>query len=150
MSPEQKKSRYEETLKRNMKNYNNLSEEDKEKRLSANRERDKLRREKVRYEVLSHYCGGIPHCLNPNCEVIGGVKNINGLCLEHIDGTGYKHRAKGVKGTALYRWVKRHDFPGDFTVWCATCNQIKKIEQEEDKKARLEKLKNGDISEKKN
>jgi hypothetical protein len=109
--------------------------------IESERLRQKMDKQTVKRMVFSHYCKGEPHCLNPLCEVPGGVKNINGLCLEHINGDGYIQRSQGIKGTTLYRWVIQQGYPDNFSVWCATCNQIKKIEQEEDRKARLEKQK---------
>jgi hypothetical protein len=116
-------------------------------KVESERVRLKMDKQTIKRIVFTHYCNGEPHCMNPKCEVPGGTKNINGLCLEHINGGGHKHSKEiNRTGTAYYRWVIQQGYPDGFQIFCATCNQVKKIEQEEDRKARTIRLKNNEAS----
>ena len=74
--------------------------------------------------VLSAYSnpGGIPVC--NNC----GEQNIDTLCLDHIWGSGSKHRKQiGVQaGQHFYIWVEKNGYPKGYQVLCANCNTTKR------------------------
>lgn len=97
------------------------------------RERARNNNLKLKIEVLSHYCNGQIKCANPECEVPGGARNILGLCVDHINGGGYKQsRQLREQGIRFYRWLKNNGFPSGYQILCASCNQIKKSTHKED------------------
>ncbi len=94
--------------------------------------RDELLQKKQEYyrnlkmEVLSHYSSGTPRCqLCPESR-------LGALCLDHVNGGGTKHRASdnGVRGHAVYNWVKKRGYPKEFQVLCHNCNFRKSLPTE--------------------
>ena len=85
----------------------------------------KIRGRKIKEEVLLHYSNG-----ELKCATCGYDKNINGLELDHIDGSGGKSRKElGADGGWNYMSkLKNMGFPLGYQVLCATCNKIKQIE----------------------
>lgn len=79
-----------------------------------------------RLAVLTHYCGGIPHCQCPGCR----TTFLGFLQLDHIKGDGAKHLAPNGKyrllGGALHRWLQKNNYPEGFQVLCANCNFAKR------------------------
>jgi hypothetical protein len=133
LTEEEKKRRYEGVLKKNMSRYNSLSSEEKKQRLKIMREASKKRRQEKRLLVMRHYCKGEPHCMSTTCEVTGGAKHPDSLCIDHINGGGRAH-AKEVGGHVI-DWIIKNDFPeGLFQVLCQNCNIRKKIANKEDYK----------------
>lgn len=99
-------------------------------------ERDRSRKYKtqIKTTVINHYTHGTMACMNPNCEVPGGAKNIHALCVDHINGGGRKQTQLLKRtGTAFYLWLIRNKFPEGYQVLCASCNTIKKVINREDK-----------------
>lgn len=87
---------------------------------------NKEERNRLKFLVLSHYSGGVPHCAT--CF----FSDIDALCLDHIDNNGAEHRRSNfgnrtMAGTTFYRWVKKNNFPSGFQVLCANCNLVKSI-----------------------
>lgn len=79
------------------------------------------RYQKIRLEVLSHYCGGTPYCQCRSCR----TTFIGFLQMDHRFGGGSKHlNARGVKvkGLQLLQWLKQNEYPEGFLVLCANCN----------------------------
>jgi hypothetical protein len=75
---------------------------------------------RIKREVLEHY-GGIP----PRCACCD-EKEYAFLSLDHMNGDGARHRKElNLYGLAIYRWVKRNNFPKDFQVLCFNCNLAK-------------------------
>jgi len=69
----------------------------------------------LRREVLDHY-GGICACC--------GEATLEFLSLDHKNGGGTKHRQElGLRGSGIWAWVKRENFPDMFQVLCHNCNQ---------------------------
>jgi hypothetical protein len=69
----------------------------------------------LRKEVLQHYGGKCVCC---------GENRLAFLALDHKNGGGTKHRQKlGLRGSGMWAWVKREDFPDMFRVLCHNCNQ---------------------------
>lgn len=91
-------------------------------------------RDKLKIEIMDYYGGG-------ECKWCG-IKDIDVLCIDHIDNDGAEDRLKrGVSGrssagTNAYEALKRDGFPEGFQVLCANCN-LKK-EQELKRALRLE------------
>lgn len=76
---------------------------------------------RVKERVIAHYTGGAMVC--QYC----GFSDIRGLCIDHINGGGARHRqeVKCAAGSAFYRWLELQGFPEGFQVLCANCNLIK-------------------------
>ena len=74
--------------------------------------------EKIRMRCLIHY-GGLP----PVCSCCGENK-VEFLGIDHINGHGNEHR-KSMKGTNIYRWLIKNDFPEGYQVLCHNCNLSK-------------------------
>lgn len=99
----------EEYSKRHKKYYN----KNKEHWLEYNKN---LRKEK-RLECLTHY-GGNP----PKCDCCGEM-HIEFLTIDHIEGGGNKHRNRlGLRGSFLYYWLIKNNFPEGYRVLCYNCN----------------------------
>jgi hypothetical protein len=85
---------------------------------------------KTKIEVYSHYCGNEIKCMNINCLVPGGCKDIRALSIDHINGGGTKH-IKDNKIKSLTNWLKQNNFPEGFQVLCMNCQFIKRYEKDE-------------------
>lgn len=86
------------------------------------KEYGKRRHQKVKLDVLNHYGHGNPHCK------ICGIKNVQYLCLDHINGDGNKHRkeiSRGSAGYNMYRWIQKNNYPDGFQVLCFNHNFAK-------------------------
>lgn len=59
-----------------------------------------------------------------------GESKIEFLTLEHKAGEGNKHRIKlfkhNVGGVHMYRWLKRNNYPEEYSVLCMNCNWAKR------------------------
>lgn len=78
--------------------------------------------EKLKFECLSHYAQGVPHC--KNCDEM----NIVVLSVDHINGGGTQHLNKLGGGSGkLYRFLKQHDYPSGYRVLCMNCQQREKM-----------------------
>ncbi len=69
----------------------------------------------IRYEVMEHYCNGIPHC------VCCGESNYMFLTIDHTNGGGRKHR-QIVKADRLPSWLKKNGYPPEYRILCYNCN----------------------------
>lgn len=87
------------------------------------RELERQSREKLKLQVIQHYS---PEAKCQRC----GFSDIRALSMDHIDGSGSRHRKK-MPGTSIYRWLKIHGFPEGLQVLCMNCQFIKRIENEE-------------------
>jgi hypothetical protein len=72
-------------------------------------------------EVLSHYSGDALQC---NCC---GETEDKFLCLDHIDGAKNFTQDAPRSGHALYKWLKKNDYPEGFQVLCFNCNLAKSM-----------------------
>jgi len=91
-------------------------------------EQNRLERERLKLEVISHYSNGTMCC--GGC----GYSDIRALQIDHVNDDGAnKRRATHGKRTAAgadyYRWIRQHNFPKGYQVLCANCNWIKEIER---------------------
>lgn len=93
--------------------------------IKKNPERQKLNlkryRDKLRVNALSYYSNNDIKC---NCC---GEKEINFMCLDHINNDGNKHRKKIFnKNTgSISSWLKSNNYPPGFQVLCHNCNMAK-------------------------
>jgi hypothetical protein len=92
-------------------------------------------RQKRKLEILGHYSDEKLVCAK--C----GFSDIRALTIDHIEGGGCKHRRelKTGSGEGFYQWLKRNNFPEGYQVLCSNCQLIKRMEEGEDKKWRLNK-----------
>lgn len=75
-------------------------------------------RRRVKYEVMSHYCGG-----EPNCQCCG-EKIFEFLTIDHINGLNGKKRES--KGASMCLYLRRNNYPKGFQVLCYNCNMGKR------------------------
>lgn len=87
-------------------------------------------REKCKREAMLRYSNGEIKCAK--C----GFKNIDALCLDHINDNGAEHRKElgissrnGGAGINTYEGLKRAGWPDGLQVLCFNCNQIKEMER---------------------
>jgi len=86
------------------------------------------RKERQRAEAIAVLGGRCVRCVMMGC--MGACcADIRALQIDHVDGKGGLRRKGGEQGTALYRAVKAN--PAEFQLLCASCNVIKRAEQEE-------------------
>jgi hypothetical protein len=70
---------------------------------------------KNRAIVINHYGGRCVFC---------GNTNLNHLTIDHINNDGAKHR-KTVRGSRIYVWLIKNNFPSGFQVLCWNHNAEK-------------------------
>ncbi len=74
---------------------------------------------RLRLEVLTHYCGGSPHCMCKGCPVT--ILAI--LDLHHIDNNGAAHRELIGGSGNLLNWLRNNGYPKGYKVLCANCHR---------------------------
>jgi hypothetical protein len=76
--------------------------------------------QKVKLEVFSHYCNGVPFCQCSGCR----TTYLGFLQLDHIEGGGSKQRRENKlsRTYALLGWLKRNNYPSGYQILCANCN----------------------------
>lgn len=96
--------------------------------------RDKIRQyhkkyiTKLKIEALRHYSpNGIIQCLDPYHKHIEPETDIDVLCLDHINGDGYKD----TDITNTYVKLKRNNYLVKLQVLCASCNNKKRLVNKE-------------------
>ena len=102
------------------KECHNSRGEKRSKKEMNRQSRDSKRR--LRYEVLTHYCNGIPKC------ACCGESHVEFLALDHIHGGGNKHRKEiSAFGSEFYSWLKNNGWPNDppLQILCHNCNLAK-------------------------
>jgi len=77
---------------------------------------------KIRLEALIHYSEEPPKC--STC----GITDLDVLCLDHINGDGYKDKKR--KNNISYN-LRKEGYPTGFQVLCANCN-LKKAKQQKE------------------
>lgn len=78
----------------------------------------------LKTEVLTRYGKGELKC------VMCGYSDIRALCIDHIAGDG-KYYLPKLSGRALYRELKKGNFPSGYQTLCFNCNFIKSLEYRE-------------------
>ena len=85
---------------------------------AINAERERQRYARYRDIVLSHY--------RKKCACCGEDETLF-LEVDHIRNDGNRHRKTiGTSAMALLRWIIAKQFPSEFQLLCANCNQGKK------------------------
>jgi len=74
--------------------------------------------------------------LGGKCVCCGYDKNIRGLVLDHINGDGHEDRKRIGNKIARYYAKNLEEAKQKLQVLCATCNQIKSVENQEHNKSR--------------
>jgi hypothetical protein len=78
-----------------------------------------VRRQKarsLRFEVFEIYGGAFCQCCREDTYEF--------LSIDHINNDGAVHKRQR-KGSNLYQWLKRHNYPKGFQVLCMNCNFAK-------------------------
>lgn len=84
------------------------------KNLEKSRVYQRTYKKNLRREVIEHYGGKCACC---------DESELAFLALDHKNGGGTQHRNElGLRGDAMYGWVKREGFPDMFQVLCHNCN----------------------------
>lgn len=77
----------------------------------------------VKYEVMSHYSNGTLSCLHCGIDVYPL------LTIDHINNDGAKHRREissgHCQGGRTYQWLRKNNYPEGFQVLCQNCNYFK-------------------------
>jgi hypothetical protein len=105
--------------------------------LEYERERGRTNVLKNKLRIINHYTHGEMRCMNPDCEVPGGTRNIWALSVDHINGGGVKQTEELKRtGTNFYAWIIKNNYPDGLQILCMNCNTIKKVQNKEDYKTR--------------
>lgn len=84
---------------------------------------------KNKYIVLKYYST----TLIPSCSCCG-ERELDFLCLDHINGQGTKHRNEtNLRGSKFYQWLISNRFPLEYElqVLCLNCNFSRRIRKGE-------------------
>lgn len=74
-------------------------------------------RKNLRLAVLTHYSNGTPRC------ACCGEMKIEFLAIDHINGSGKKHKAEiRVHGSTFYSWLRARNYPLGYRILCHNCN----------------------------
>lgn len=105
--------------------------------LEYERERGRTNVLRNKLKIINHYTNGEMRCMNSDCEVPGGAKNIWALSIDHINGGGRKH-AEEIRrsGSNFYAWIIKNNYPNNLQCICMNCNTIKKVQEKEDYRTR--------------
>jgi len=92
--------------------------------------RGKEQRNKERMMAFTHYAGNPPRCMckGKDCWHTGlcPVADIRGLTIDHPNNNGAEERRRiGYGGWRFYVWLRLHNYPEGYEVWCILCNFIK-------------------------
>jgi len=75
----------------------------------------------LKYEVFSYYSKG-----KPKCACCGENKSLDFLCMDHINGRKKGNgKIDGRRGSSLYSYLRREDYPNGYQVLCWNCNAAK-------------------------
>lgn len=99
--------------KKGLQRYNNLFKNNIEWQNKNNKE-SKVKRDKLKIEVMLHYGGKCTCCEETHMEFLT-IDHI--IPVKTLDSKP-KHRS----GTFLYRWLKRNNYPDGYRVLCLNCN----------------------------
>lgn len=111
--------------KRRIKFYKKNQIKEKEKSLAKyhlNRDailaRNKNYYKQIKEKVFEYYGGYKCNCCGENGKEF--------LTIDHIDGGGNTHRkSMGGRGTYIYNWIIKNNFPPMFQILCYNCNLAK-------------------------
>ena len=85
-----------------------------------NKEYEKKYYRRAKSAVFNHYGNNDPKC------ACCGEKQMEFLCIDHINGGGSQQR-KVLKRGNIYHWLKMTKFPKGYQVLCHNCNAGKSI-----------------------
>jgi len=107
----------------NHEKFNERSKLWKEKNREKVREMSKQYRKTLKIKALKAYSRDKIRC------VCCGEKEIDFLCLDHIENTGKSDRKKYGLGTQFFKWLKANNYPQNLKlqVMCYNCNISKRI-----------------------
>jgi hypothetical protein len=95
---------------------------------------------KLKVDVISQYTDG-KMC----CQICGYDKDIDALCLDHINDDGAEHRKQlGISsrgnsnGTTIYERIKANGLIDGLQVLCFNCNTIKELQRKRGNKTSAE------------
>ena len=75
----------------------------------------------LKYEVFSHYSKG-----KPKCACCREDASLDFLTIDHIKGRKLgKNKVDNRRGSSLYSYLKRNDYPKGYQVLCWNCNAAK-------------------------
>ena len=139
--PNYQKDRYEKNKERERAKGRKYRKEHKERQEETTRSWKKenpdriklhlLARRKVtaaiKAKVLTHYGNGKLACVR--C----GESRMACLSIDHVNGSGFKHRRKlGIgSGKPFYLWLKKNDYPIGYQTLCMNCQFVKRVENNE-------------------
>ena len=93
----------------------------REENRTRQREIDKRSRRKLKVDALNAYSKNNPICVC--CK----EKEIEFLCLDHIDDDGNKNRKTTGTGNTFYFWLRKNKYPKlRIQLLCYNCNNSKK------------------------
>ncbi len=80
-------------------------------------------RKKLKIDALDAYSKNGAHCIN--CK----TREIDFLCLDHIDDNGAECRRLRGGGNSFFFWLRKNEYPKSLKlqVLCYNCNNYKKI-----------------------
>jgi len=86
----------------------------------------KEEREKVKYEVLSHYSKKLSNSDIPCCNCCGEHDFLIFLTIDHITNRKNTTHEKDLAGQSMYRYLRKNDYPTGYQVLCVNCNSAKR------------------------
>jgi len=94
----------------------------KENKITIARKK-KARMDRMRLAAISRYSEGRNACK------LCGMSDVSKLCLDHIDGSGARHRKDPETRTthSLLEWFNKHGYSDGFQVLCWNCNWLKHL-----------------------
>lgn len=81
--------------------------------------------------IYEHYCKGNIRCMR--C----GIKDIDVLCIDHINDDGCKERKTLKTRDQFYKSIISRNFPPDYQILCFNCNYKKELSRKRKNKSRL-------------
>jgi hypothetical protein len=110
----EKRKKYQNKWYQQNKNRSSLKNEKK-------RNREKEQYKNLRQDVINGY-GAVCKLCNEN--------NIEFLAIDHINNDGAYDRKNGLVGSALYRRLRKLNFPKDrYQLLCHNCNHLKELQR---------------------
>ena len=82
----------------------------------------------MKIQALTHYGNGKLACVR--C----GYSDVRALTIDHINGRKAVGHPRNWGGSALYRWLIKHDFPKGYQTLCMNCQWIKRFTEDRQSK----------------
>ena len=90
---------------------------------SLHQKEEKQRRKVDRYNAINHYSKGTMKCACCDCS------KYVALTIDHMNNNGNEHREE-IGHSAIYRWLRKNNYPEGYQVLCYNCNVPKMREDE--------------------